>query len=359
MTKTRSRFSNARVAAFLLLGSLNLHPTMLLSAEPGLAALEGAAFRAATDAAAPCVVQLVVIGGSAEVEGISLADGPATGVILSPDGYVVTSLYRFTPAPATVIARLSDGRQFAARQVATDFNRKLVLLKLQEADELPIAEVAPYDAVRVGEWAIAIGRAFRPDRPHVGIGIISAKNRLYGRAVQTDAAVSAANYGGALVNLQGRVIGIFSPMSPSSESAIAGTEWYDSGIGFAVPLETWLPIAERLKAGKDLHRGILGIGFEPGQEHSTAAKVKTLAPTGPGEKAGLAAGDVLESVDGKQVGTLSDVKFAIMPRYAGDEVKLAYRRGDDVREVSVTLVDPSTLAPAAEDDEQDEPGEQS
>src|SRR5690606_21244189 len=122
-------------------------------------------------------------------------------------------------------------RQFVARLVASDHNRKLALLALADAEDLPVAKIAPYEPVRPGQWAIAIGRAFRPDRPHVGVGIVSAKRRLYGRAVQTDAPVSAANYGGPLVDLEGRVIGILSPLSPASESVIAGTEWYDSGIG--------------------------------------------------------------------------------------------------------------------------------
>lgn len=329
-------------------------PPATVRAQGELALLEQEAFRAAVEVAAPSVVQLNVIGGSDRVEGESLAEGPATGVILSADGYVVTSLYRFTPPPAAVVAKLSDGRQFAARLVASDHNRKLALLALAEAEDLPVAKVAPYDPVKPGQWAIAIGRAFRPDRPHVGVGIVSAKRRLYGRALQTDAPVSAANYGGPLVDLEGRVIGILSPLSPASESVIAGTEWYDSGIGFAIPLETWLPIAERLKEGKDLERGILGISFVPGMEHLSPPKVSNVAKGGPAEQAGLKAGDVIESIDGEPIESLKDVKFAVLPHYAGDTLTIAYRRGKKQETASMTLVSPKSLV--AEEKEPDQQG---
>jgi serine protease Do len=322
----------------------------VVASDPRLQLLEQQAFRAAVEKVAPAVVQLHVIGGSERVEELSLGDGPATGVILSPDGFVVTSLYRFDPPPTTVVARLADGRQFAATTVASDFNRKLVLLKLAEAEGLPHAKVASYQSVRVGAWAIAIGRVFDAERPYVTVGIISARNRLHGRAVQTDAAISAANYGGPLIDLQGRVVGIIAPMSPGSESAIAGTDWYDSGIGFAVPLETWLPIAERMKQKGNLRRGTMGVGLARGSEHTTPPKVAYCAPGGPAEEAGLKAGDLLESIDDKPVGNITDVKFALLPRYAGEELKIVYRRGDEQQETTLTLTEPS--APATGDDEE-------
>lgn len=343
-----SNFAN-HLLCLIISGLLLMSP--LRGAETSLVLLEEEAFAAAVEFASPSVVQLNVIGGSDRVEGETLADGPATGVILSADGYVVTSLYRFAPPPSAVVARLPDGRQFAARQIAADLNRKLVLLKLHEATELPVARVAPYQEVRVGQWAIAIGRAFRSDRPHVGVGIISAKRRLHGRAVQTDAPVSAANYGGALIDLHGRVIGILSPLSPSSESLIAGTEWYDSGIGFAVPLETWLPIAERLKQGQDLQRGLLGIAFEPGMEHLAPAKIANCTPGGPGAQAGLQRGDVIVSIDGTPTPTLSDIKFAVLPHYAGDQLQIVYRRGDKEETTDAILVPPSALASEKEGQE--------
>ena len=97
-------------------------------------------------------------------------------------------------------------------------------------------ELVPVDEIRVGQWAIAVGRSFRADRPNISVGIVSALGRMFGKVIQTDADVSTANYGGPLVDIRGRVYGVVVPMAPQATSEVAGAEWYDSGIGFAVPL---------------------------------------------------------------------------------------------------------------------------
>jgi len=299
--------------------------------------LQQQAIRDAMQAAAEAVVQLQIVGGPQRVDGVSLASGPATGVILTSDGLMVTSSYRFNPTPASAIAVLSDGRRFAAQVVATDFSRKLVLLKLQDAEGLPTAEVAPSESIRVGQLAIALGKTFRSDQPNVSVGIVGATNRLFGRAVQTDAAVSAANYGGPLVDIEGRVIGILSPMSPSSEKSIAGVEWYDSGIGFAVPLDAWQAAIVRLRQGEDLQLGYLGVGLSQGTPRETPALVDTVVPGGPAAMAGLQAGDVLVEIEGDQIETQVDLKFATQPHYAGDTLGIAFRREGEVQQANLRL----------------------
>lgn len=310
--------------------------------------LEQQAILAAVDRVGPAVVQLQIIGGLERVDNVNLASGPATGLIVSDDGYVVTSRYRFDPPPANVIALLSDGRQFAATIVANDFSRKLVLLKLDGAANLPVVEAAPSQPLRVGQWAIAIGRTYRVDRPNISLGIVSATRRIFGRAVQTDAAVSPANYGGALVDIEGRVIGILSPMSPTSESTIAGVDWYDSGIGFAVPLSAWQSSLERLKLGEDLQRGYLGVGLTDGTPRETPAGIKSVVPAGPAAEAGLEADDVITAVDGAPIATQNDLKFAVTPRYAGDAIVVTYRRGDDEDTAELTLTTVAKLQESAE-----------
>ena len=89
--------------------------------------------------------------------------------------------------------------------------------------------------MRVGQWAIAVGRTFESDRPNMAVGILSALDRVWGKAIQTDAAVSPNNYGGPLVDIRGRVLGVLVPLSPEAADEMAGVEWYDSGIGFAIP----------------------------------------------------------------------------------------------------------------------------
>jgi serine protease Do len=312
-----------------------------------LDALEQQAIREASELVSPAVVQLQVIGGADRVDDVNLSSGPATGVILSPDGYVVTSRYRFDPPPATVIAILANGQQFASQIVASDFSRKLVLLKLTGAHDLPVAKPTPTDSVRVGQWAIAIGRTYRGDRPNVSVGIVSATNRIFGRALQTDADISPANYGGPLVDIEGRVLGILSPMSPTSESTIAGVDWYDSGIGFAVPLESWLPAFERLKQGEDLQPGYLGVGLSDGTPRETPPGVKSVVPQGPAAEAGLEAGDLITSINGKPLETQTDLKFAVTPHYAGDTIEVTYERGDNSNTVDITLATIAKLQEAA------------
>ena len=114
----------------------------------------------------------------------------------------------------------------------------------------------------VGQWAIAIGRTFAADQTNISVGVISALNRIWGKAIQTDAKVSPNNYGGALTDIRGRVYGVLAPLSPNNQNALAGTEWYDSGIGFAVPLEDIYARLDHLKSGKDLKPGrqVPGVG---------------------------------------------------------------------------------------------------
>ena len=109
---------------------------------------------------------------------------------------------------------------------------------------------------------IAIGRSFDASQPNLSVGVVSALNRIWGKAVQTDAKISSANYGGALVDVRGRVLGVLVPLSPNAREEIAGADWYDSGIGFAVPLDHILSVLPRLKSGENLKSGLLGISFK-------------------------------------------------------------------------------------------------
>src|SRR5262249_21693362 len=148
--------------------------------------------------------------------------------------------------------------RFVAKVIATDHSRMITLLKI-EATGLPVAEAVPQGEIRIGQWAIALGRALDPasgHAPSVSVGVVSALNRIWGRCLQTDAKISPVNYGGPLVSLDGRVLGVLIPANHMSEGETAGFEWYDSGIGFAVPLTQIMSVLPQLKAGKDLKRGL-------------------------------------------------------------------------------------------------------
>jgi serine protease Do len=169
------------------------------------------------------------------------------------------------------------------------------------------------------------------------VGIISARGRIWGKAVQTDAKVSPSNYGGPLVDLQGRVFGILVPLSPSSQHELAGAEWYDGGIGFAVPLEDVYRQLERMSTGTDLHPGILGVTLKSGDIYSLAAEIAACHPKSPAYQAGLRPGDTIVAVNGRPVERQSQLRHALGPLYAGEKVNLEALRGDERRSLTLEL----------------------
>jgi serine protease Do len=298
---------------------------------------EEAALRAAAENVADSVVQIRTIGGLDAVEGTLLADGPTTGLIISADGYILSSSYNFVQQPASILVTLPSGKQAPAELVATDHSRMTVLLKVNGASDLPVPTFAPVEEIKPGQWAVAVGRTFRTDRVNVSVGVVSALNRMFGKAIQTDADVSTACYGGPLVDIRGRVLGLIVPMAPQSTSEVAGAEWYDSGIGFAVPLAPLAARFEKMKEGEDLRPGVLGIGMPMNNPHASPAELSAVRPDSPAGKAGLKKGDRIVEVDGKPIQDQTDLRFALGPRYAGESVRLVARRGDERLERTVTL----------------------
>jgi serine protease Do len=302
-----------------------------------LADREEAALRTAAERVADSVVQIRTIGGLDTAGSELRADGPTTGLIISPDGYIITSAFNCAQQPASIVVTFASGKQAPAEQVATDDSRMLVLLKVHEAGDLPVPPMAPVDQIRVGQWAVAIGRTFRADRVNVSVGIVSATGRMFGRVLQTDANVSTANYGGPLVDIRGRVLGVIVPMAPQASGGMAGAEWYDSGIGFAVPLAAIGDALERMKNGKDQRAGILGIGLAGKDANSSPAELAAVRPDSPAGMAGLKKGDQIIEVDGRPIKTQKDLRFALGPRYAGETVRLVAKRGDEQIEKSIEL----------------------
>jgi serine protease Do len=267
-----------------------------------------------------------------------LADGPTTGLVISADGYVLSSAFNFVQQPASILVTLPSGKQAPAELVATDHSRMLVLLKIAGVADLPVPTLATGDEIRPGQWTVAVGRTFRTDRVNVSVGIVSAIGRMFGKAIQTDADVSTACYGGPLVDVRGRVLGLIVPMAPQATSEVAGAEWYDSGIGFAVPLGPLADTIERMKKGDDQRSGLLGIGMLGKNPHSSAAKLAAVRPDSPAGKAGLKKGDRIVEVDGKPIKTQTDLRFALGPRYAGESVRLVAKRGDERLERTIELI---------------------
>jgi serine protease Do len=303
-----------------------------------LSAREEAALRAAAEAVADSVVQIRTIGGLDSIDDTQLATGPTTGLVISPDGYIISSAFNFVQRPSSILVTLASGKQTPAELIATDHSRMLVLLKAGGVGTLAVPEFAPRDEIQPGQWAVAVGRTFRADRTNISVGIVSAVNRMHGKVLQTDAAVSTANYGGPLVDIRGRVLGVLVPMAPQSTSEVAGVEWYDSGIGFAVPLSAIGDAMERMKRGEDQYTGLLGISMSGRRPMTSPPELAAVRPDSPAGKAGLKKGDRIIEIDGRPIKTQSELRMAMGSRYAGEAVRVSALRGDERLEKTVTLV---------------------
>ncbi len=147
---------------------------------------------------------------------------------------------------------------------------------------------------------------------------------MWGKAIQTDAKISPNNYGGPLIDISGRVLGLLVLIPARTiEQLLAGVEWYDSGIGFAVPLASLQTVLPRLAAGNDLYPGLLGIGMKGGDPIGQAPVIAACRPHSPASEADLHAGDTIVEIDGKPVARQSQFKQELSRHYAGDRVRLA------------------------------------
>jgi serine protease Do len=326
---------------FLLFGVVvALSSIRAIAAPPAdLAVREEAAFRGAVAAVAPSVVAIETIGGLEKLDELLVGTGPSSGVIVSDDGYIASSTFNFAHRPASIIVTLADGTRLPAQLVARDEARKIVLLKVDAPRKLPVPTPVGESELSVGQWSVAIGRTFEIAQPNVSVGVVSAVHRIWGKAVQTDAKISPANYGGALVDLRGRVIGVLVPLSPNEREDISGAEWYDSGIGFAVPLDHINRVLPRLKAGETLKAGLIGVRFRGSNVYADPPLIARARAGGPAFEAGLRDGDLVTAADGKSIVVQAQLMEQVHRRYAGDVMKLAYKRGDKTLEGEVKLVD--------------------
>ncbi|TWT32131.1 PDZ domain-containing protein [Blastopirellula retiformator] len=318
-----------------LCGSL----TTVGQAADDLNSLEQQALRDAVAAAAPSVLQIETVGGLEKVGDQLAGGGPCSALVVTEDGYLLSSSYNFVHKPTSILASLPSGKRTAAKIVAQDHSRNLVLLKVTADEPLPVPTFVPREELRVGQWAIAVGKSFSPEHPNASIGVVSALNRVWGKAIQSDAKISPNNYGGALVDIQGRVIGVITSLSPQATGPQAGADWYDSGIGFAVPVTEMLPRLEKLQAGDDLRQGLLGISLKGNDVMADMPAIGAVRYNSPAQEAGIEAGDLITAVGGKPVVNQAQLKHLLEPMYAGDVVALTLKRGEETVELKATLTD--------------------
>lgn len=311
--------------------------------DPPLEELEQLAFRRAAVLASESVVQVETFGGAEIVNRQFAASGPSTGTVLSGDGWIVTSSYSFRNQPASINVILSDGERKPAKLVARDYSRELALLKI-EVDR-PLVALQPSDRKgwRVGQWALALGKTFEAKEASCSVGILSAMGRVWNKAVQTDAKVSPQNYGGPLIDLDGRAIGILTPINPGIVSEGEVEQWYDSGIGFAIPMEDILARLPRMQAGEDLYPGKIGVRWRGADEYGESVVLQGVTPGSPAAKVGIEIGDKI-TAGGPTAEALtpvrnhSEFKHVLGPADAGGRIVLEVERGGEKRQVECELV---------------------
>ena len=295
-------------------------------------ALTSKAFRSAAAKIQPSLVSIESFGGVSAKQGRiggirKQGEGNTTGVVVSPDGYILTSTFNFISQGSVVTVTTYDGRKRVAQILGRDDTRKICLLKIDDVSGLSIPKIKPVKDVQVGQWAISLGVGYGDKTPALSMGIISAKNRIGGRAIQTDANISPANYGGPLVDIEGNLIGICVPMNPQSQAVSAGVEWYDSGIGFAVPVEGFQTLIDQLKDGQRILPAFLGVQLvaRPDRDGMTVAQV---VPESAAFEAGMKPADVLMSINGQLINDMLRLRQVMNQFAAGQKVSLTYFRHD-------------------------------
>lgn len=325
-------------AALVSVFALSSGASVLAQADrAALELAEEQAFKEATVAASPSIVRIDTVGGLDMIGRQLTSTASTTGLVIDADGHIVSSAFNFIAKPTSILVTLPDGRRFPAKTIATDRLRMVTLLKI-EATGLKPPVPAPKAEHRVGQWAIALGRTYDTALPSVSVGLVSALNRVWGKAIQTDAKVSPVNYGGPLVDIRGRVMGVLVPLSPQADSEAAGVEWYDSGIGFAVPLEDILRVLSRLKEGKDLRPGKAGITFTTRNPNAKLPAIDRVRYDGPAWQADLKSGDQIVQVDGKPIERMAQLLHVLKSRLEGETLRVTVKRGDEELTRSLTLV---------------------
>lgn len=274
--------------------------------------------------------------------------GFGSGVIISKDGYIVTNNHVIEGADE-ISVKLNDNREFKGRIIGSDPNTDLALVKIEADDDLPIIPIGDSEALKVGEWVLAVGNPFNLTST-VTAGIVSAKARSLGvynngieSFIQTDAAINQGNSGGALVNSAGELVGINAVLS-SPTGAYAG-------YGFAIPTSIMTKVVTDLKQYGTVQRALLGImgGSINGDFNEEMKKkaeelgvidgvlVSEIVEGGSAAGADIKVDDVIIGIDNKTVKTMADLQEALAQHRPGDKVKVKLVRDKKEQTVSVTL----------------------
>ena len=296
------------------------------------------AVRASAGRVLPSVVTVEIIGTGGPVNGEVEQDAPTSGVIVNETGHILASSIVVRRPSASVLVVLADGSRHTAKVVSRDHHRDLVLLKIETDQELEPIELIGNPDLPIGATTVAVGRYGTDAAPIISRGVLSARERLNGIAIQTDARVSPAFYGGPLVDLYGNVLGILIP-AVAEGGAPDATSWYDSGIAFAIPTDVIAKKLARLKAGEDIKKGLIGIVAKSRDPIESGTEIAAVRTRSPAESAGIKAGDEVLSVAGQPVRRHQEIRQVLGSFDAGETIALTLRRGDEQIDVKTKLAD--------------------
>ena len=261
-----------------------------------------------------------------------------SGFIIDKDGYIVTNNHVIDNADKIVVI-LNDEKEFEAQIVGRDKNTDLALIKIESNHNLPVLGFGDSDALKVGQWVVAIGNPFGLEQT-VTAGIVSAKGRVIGSGpyddfIQTDASINPGNSGGPLLNMKGEVIGI-------NTAIVAGGQ----GIGFAIPVNLAKNIIVQLKSTGEVTRGWLGVGIQDiseevaeyyGIKEKKGVLVTEVFPDDPADLAGIKPKDVIISVNGKTVDSARLLTGMIADTHVGDTIQIKINRNGKTRTIDVKI----------------------
>ncbi len=261
-----------------------------------------------------------------------------SGFIIDKDGYIVTNNHVIENADKIKV-RLKNGSEFDAEIVGRDPNTDLALIKIKSGENLPVVKLGDSDALKVGQWVVAIGSPFGLEHT-VTAGIVSAKGRVIGSGpyddfIQTDASINPGNSGGPLINMKGEVVGINTAIIASGQ-----------GIGFAIPISLAKGIIDQLKKEGEVTRGWLGVTIQSlgqdlaeyyGIKDGKGALVMDVVPGDPADEAGIEPNDIILEVNGNKVESSRDLTRMIAKIGVGEHIKIKVWRDRRIKTFNVKI----------------------
>ena len=292
-----------------------------------------------------------------------------SGFVIHPDGYVVTNNHVVDKATKIIVTFRDEKQQYIAKIIGRDKKTDLALLKIDGVKNLTSVVLGDSDALKTGDWVIAIGNPFRLGHTAT-VGIVSAKSRHipdggpYDDYIQTDASINPGNSGGPLFNAKGEVVGvntaIFSP------GRMGGQTGFNIGIGFAIPVNIVKDIIDQLHKDGKVTRGWLGVLIQsvtPDIMESMALKkqagalVADVVADSPAKRAGIHRGDVIVKFDGKDVEANEQLPLMVAQTPIGKVVQVVVVRQNEEKSFSVTIEELKDDTSAQNETEANEPGE--